>query len=178
MTRRLAFAAVLFLVSASVALAHPPAPSPSPLRIVSAGPTGEIASIEEANEIRIVFSEPMVALGRIPERLRPAFFKISPAVNGTFRWSGTTILILTPAKRLPLATKYDVTIDTSATALSGRRLAQPYTLTFTTPTARLLQTNWYRPGGRFDAAPIVALRFNQPVRPEDVLAHVNARFQA
>ena len=177
MTRRLAFAAVLFLVSASVALAHPPAPSPSPLRIVSAGPTGEIASIEEANEIRIVFSEPMVALGRIPERLRPAFFKISPAVNGTFRWSGTTILILTPAKRLPLATKYDVTIDTSATALSGRRLAQPYTFTFTTPTARLLQTNWYRPGGRFDAAPIVALRFNQPVRPEDVAAHVAARFQ-
>ena len=32
-----------------------------------AGPTGEIASLALANEIRMLFSEPMVALGRIPE---------------------------------------------------------------------------------------------------------------
>jgi hypothetical protein len=178
MTRRFPFVAVLVLLSGSFAVAQSPGPTPSPLRIASAGPEGEVASIEDANEIRIVFSEPMVTLGRIPDRLRPPFFKISPAVNGTFRWSGTTILIFTPAKRLPLATKYDVTIDATATAVSGRRLSQPYSFTFTTPTARLLQTNWYRPGGRFDAAPIVALRINQPVRPEDVAAHVTARFQS
>ena len=46
-----------------------------------------------------------------------------------------------------------------------------------TPTAHLLQTNWYRPGGRFDAAPIIVLRFNQPVKPEDVAAHVRAAFE-
>ncbi len=40
--------------------------------MVSAGPTGEVASLAEANEIRIVFSEPMVALGRIPSAVRPA----------------------------------------------------------------------------------------------------------
>ena len=42
------------------------------LAVVSAGPTGEVASLAEANEIRIVFSEPMVALGRIPSVVRPA----------------------------------------------------------------------------------------------------------
>src|SRR5690349_12371109 len=80
----------------------------APLRIVSAGPTGEVASLEAANEIRVVFSEPMAGLGQVPARLRPAYFHITPAVAGTFRWSGTTILIFTPARRLPLATKYDV----------------------------------------------------------------------
>ncbi len=95
----------------------------APLRVVSAGPTGEVASVEAANEIRIVFSEPMAALGQVPVPVRPAYFRITPAVAGTFRWSGATILIFTPARRLPRATKYDVTIDAGAAALSGRKLA-------------------------------------------------------
>ena len=146
--------------------------------MVSAGPAGEIASVEEANEIRVVFSEPMIALGTVPPRLRPSFFHITPTVAGTFRWSGTTILIFTPAKRLPLATKYDVRIDAGLAAVSGRRLAAPYTFSFITPTARLLKTEWYRPGGRFDAAPIVVLRFNQPVKGEAVAPHIRPRFES
>src|SRR6187401_2046470 len=107
-----------FTFHASAAEAQtPPAPRAA-LRVVSAGPTGEIRTGEEGNEIRVVFSEPMVALGRVPARLKPSFFSITPAVAGTYRWSGTTILILTPAKRLPRATKYDVTIDAGATAVS------------------------------------------------------------
>ena len=150
----------------------------APLRVVSAGPTGEVAAAEEANEIRVVFSEPMAALGQVPVQLRPAFFRITPAVAGTFRWSGATVLIFTASQRLPLATRYDVTIAATAVSLSGRALAAPYRFSFTTPTARLLRTEWYRPGGRFDAAPIFVLRFNQPVRPADVLPHVSAAFQS
>jgi hypothetical protein len=51
--------------------------SPNGLTIVSAGPTGEIAELAQANEIRVFFSEPMVVLGRIPQPLRP-----SPASSG------------------------------------------------------------------------------------------------
>src|SRR5687768_1461730 len=170
-------ASALLLLLVLVPLAASAQPR-APLRVLSAGPTGEVASIEEANEIRVVFSEPMAALGQVPVRLRPAFFRITPAVAGTFRWSGATVLIFTPAKRLPLATRYDVTIAATAAALSGRSLAAPYRFSFTTPTARLLRTEWYRPGGRFDAAPVFVLRFNQPVRPPDVLPHVRAAFQS
>ena len=148
MMKRLLVVCAAFVVYAGPSLAQTPAPPRTPLRIVSAGPTGEVTAVEQANEIRVVFSEPMVALGRVPARLRPPFFRIAPAVAGTFRWSGTTILIFTPSRRLPLATKYDVTIDASAPAVSGRKLASPYTFTFITPTVRLLQTNWYRKGGR------------------------------
>ena len=158
----------------------PPSGASAPaLRIVSAGPEGEIASLGEASEIRVVFSEPMVTLGRIPARVAAPFFKVSPAIPGTFRWSGTTILIFTPdGKRpLPFATRYDVTIDASAQAVSGRRLGRPYAFSFTTPTVKLLQTNWYRRGGRAGAPMVILLRFNQPVRPADVAAHIAARFE-
>src|SRR4029079_9456166 len=58
---------------------------------------------------------------------------------------------------------------------SCRTLGSPYTFIFTTPTVKLLQTHWYRPGGRYDAAPIVVLRFNQPVNAPDVLGHGRMR---
>ncbi len=176
---------VLFLFLAVVcsctATAHAQSLRPEEgLTIVNAGPQGEVASLAEANEIRVVFSEQMVTLGRIPARVTAPFFKIDPAVPGTFRWSGTTILIFTPDPKRPLAlsTTYKVTIAAGAAAVSGRKLAGPLTFTLTTPTARLLRTEWYRRGDRFDSTLVVALRFNQPVRPRDVLAHATARFSA
>src|SRR6186997_679367 len=119
--------ALLFLLlsspdKATAQAAGTPSPQRSPLRVVSAGPNGEVASVEDANEIRVVFSESMTAVATAP-RARPAFFHITPAVAGTYRWSGTTLLIFTPARRLPLATKYDVTVDAGTTAVSGRKLA-------------------------------------------------------
>ena len=183
MTSRLRFAvsfpSILYLLCCAPPLtAAAPQPDVSrALRVVSTGPSGEVASAEEANEIRVVFSEPMVALGRVPPQRKPAFFSMRPAVAGTYRWSGTTILVFTPSKPLPLATKFDVTITADATAVSGRKLSAPVSFSFITPTARLLKTNWYRPGGRFDAAPLILLYFNQPVKPDAVAAHVRASFE-
>src|ERR1043165_2262677 len=104
------------------------------LTIVKAGPVGEVANLAEANEVRVVFSEPMVVVGKIPKDLAVPWFHIEPAVKGTFRWSGTTTLIFTPAAPLPFATKYDVTIDASAKAVSGQTLGKTYRFSFTTPT--------------------------------------------
>ena len=142
--------------------------APAELRVVQAGPVGEIAKLEEANEIRVVFSEPMVALGRIPETVTAPFIQIRPEIPGRFRWSGTNTLIFRPADpaRLPYATRFDVTVDESASSVSGRRLARSYTFSFTTPTVRLLRAGWYRRGKRYDAPVVLALRFNQPVSRE------------
>src|SRR5690349_18329929 len=190
-TRRQLFPVSLFLLLPLVLM--PPAPgaaqitsqtasgtarSADALTIVSSGPHGESATLAEANEIRVVFSEPMVALGKIPPIVRAPFFKVMPAIRGTFRWSGTTILIFTPdhVDRLPYATKYTVTVDTTAKAISGRRLATPYEFTFLTPTVHLKQTHWYRKAQRFDSPLIVPLRFNQPVKPADIAAHLSLTF--
>jgi alpha-2-macroglobulin len=135
----------------------------APLEIVRSGPTGEIAALEEANEIRVVFAEPMVVLGRIPDPVRAPFFRITPHVEGSFRWSGTTTLIFTPREPLPYATRYEVTIDSSATSLAGNSLTKPSRFSFTTPTVRLLHTSWYRKDGQWDGPVVIGLYFNQKV---------------
>jgi uncharacterized protein YfaS (alpha-2-macroglobulin family) len=153
--------------------------SPNGLTIVSAGPTGEIAELAQANEIRVFFSEPMVVLGRIPQPLRVPFVRITPAIAGEFRWSGTTVLIFTPdpSNPLPYATRHEVIIDASATAISGRRLASPYRFNFTTPTVKLLATHWYRKSGKTDSPVVFGFLFNQPVRPADVRQHLKLEFE-
>src|SRR5580765_553894 len=155
------------------------AQQPAALTIVQSGPTNEIQNLREANEIRIVFSEPMVALGRIPDPVTAPFVTIRPAIAGTYRWSGTTILIFTPdpSRKLPNATQYEVTVNTSAAAVSGRRLATPYRFTFTTPTVKLLRLDWYPKNKRYDSTMVLALRFNQPVRAADIVAHTTLKFE-
>jgi uncharacterized protein YfaS (alpha-2-macroglobulin family) len=151
---------------------------PAELKVVQAGPVGEIAKLEEAREIRVVFAEPMVALGRIPDVVSATFFRIRPEIPGRFRWSGTNTLIFSPTDpgKLPYATRFDVTLDETTTSVAGRRLAKPYTFSFTTPTLRLLRTGWYRIGKRYDAPVILALRFNQPVNRETLAPHLRFDF--
>ncbi|HEV7238903.1 MAG TPA: alpha-2-macroglobulin family protein [Thermoanaerobaculia bacterium] len=142
------------------------------LRIISAGPVGETATLAEANEIRVVFSEPMVVLGKIPDPVTAPFFKIALAVKGKFRWSGTTTLIFTPDKQLPFASQYTVTIDKSAKSIAGKTLDQPYEWTFSTPTIRLRSTDWYR---KKSGAIVIGLRFNQPIDPQILVQHLQLR---
>jgi alpha-2-macroglobulin len=178
-TLRVAWLVVLVVLGVPASSGAQNPPPAGTLAVVSAGPDGEVAELANANEVRVVFSEPMVELGRIPSPVTAPFFKMTPAVPGTFRWSGTTILVFTPEPKrgLRYATRYEVTIAASAQAQSGRRLARPYTFSFTTPTARLVEPRWYRKGGTFTEPVLVVLRFNQPVRPDDVLAHAKANFQ-
>ena len=147
------------------------------LTIVKAGPIGEVSRIAEANEIRAVFSEPMVVVGKIPKVLEVPWFHVDPAIKGSFRWSGTTTLIFTPDPKtpLPFATKYDVTIDAEAKAVSGKTLGKAYRFSFTTPTIQLLRTDWYRKGGKFDGGIVIALWFNQPVDSETLASHLQLR---
>jgi uncharacterized protein YfaS (alpha-2-macroglobulin family) len=171
--RRSAFIVVILLCAVGALSAI----SPAALTVVSAGPTGELRQIEDANEIRVIFSEPMVPLGRVPSNPSPPWIRIGPAIPGAWRWSGTTILIFTPdpAKPLPHATAFTVTIDAAAASAAGQQLGTPYQFRFTTPTVRLTSARWARVGGRFDRPVTLALQFNQRVRPEDVIAHLDVR---
>ena len=83
------------------------------LRIVSASPTGELDQLADAGQIRIIFSEPMVALGSVPPGSAPPWIRMTPAVTGSFFWSGTKTLIFSPdgSTPLPFATRFTVRVD-------------------------------------------------------------------
>jgi alpha-2-macroglobulin len=163
------FVAIALFLSASVA-AH----AADKLTILKAGPVGEIATLAEANEIRVVFSEPMIVLGKIPKNLVMPWFHVAPPIVGTYRWSGTTTLIFTPNPKtpLPFATQYDVTIDAEAKAVSGHTLGKPYTFSFITPTIQLKRTNFYR---NPDGSVVVGLHFNQPVDAQTIIEHLQLK---
>src|SRR5258708_5278933 len=167
--KKCAVFAVLFVAS----LAHA---APDKLTIVKAGPVGELAQLSEANEIRVIFSEPMVPLGRIPKVVAVPWLHVAPEVAGKFRWAGTTTLVFTPSKKLPFATKYDFMVDAAAAAVSGHTLGKTYHFSFTTPTIQLKAVDWYRKGGKVDGVVVIALRFNQPVDAETVGPHLTARY--
>ncbi len=163
---RIATVAILAALLSRAALAAPPS-------VVSGAPLGEIDALEQANEIRLVFSEPMVALGRIPEPVRAPFVRIEPPLPGSFRWSGTTTLIFTPeAGALRYATRYRVRVEASAVSARGAALGASHVFEFTTPTLRLLQADWYRRSGRYDKPVVLLLRFNQPVSAAALLPHL------
>lgn len=172
--RRLAIVCLLLTSFALVTSAQNTA-----LTVLDAGPTGPLEQLSDANEVRIIFSEPMVALGRVPSNPQIPWVTITPAMPGAFRWSGTTILIFTPdpAAPLPFATTFTVNIDASATSAGGRRLGTPYRFEFTTPVVQLASARWYRKTGRANSPVVIALQFNQRVRPADVIAHLTARHE-
>ena len=165
--------AVLSLAVVSVASQEPR------LAVTSAGPRGQLAQLADAADIRIVFSEPMVALGAAPAGRAPAWIHITPAIPGGFYWSGTKTLIFSPdaSRPLPYATTFSVRVDATAANLAGHALGKPYLFTFTTPTVRLLASDWYRRDERFDRPAVIVLTFNQPVRTEDVVAHAHVTFE-
>ena len=89
----------------------------------------------------------------------------------------TTILIFTPEPPLPFSSRYEVTVDGTATAVSGRKLEKPVNFTFTTPTVRLNRVRWFRRGGTVNGRIVLMLYFNQPLRSADVAAALSARFE-
>jgi uncharacterized protein YfaS (alpha-2-macroglobulin family) len=169
--KRLFVASLLFLAAAAASAQE------KRLSVVKAGPVGELATLSEANEVRVVFSEPMVAVGRVPKVVTVPWFHIAPPLKGNFRWSGTTTLIFTPDPKspLPYATKFEVTIDPTAKSVSGSTLDRPYAFSFTTPTIQLTGVNWYRKGDRYDGPLVIALQFNQPVEKTTIAEHLQLR---
>jgi hypothetical protein len=91
-----------------------------PLAVVSVAPNGEVASLAEAGEIRMTFSDPMVDLGG-PVPTSPAWLSITPAIRANYYWSGTRTLIVTadPDTPLPFATRFTVRVDSAAKSASG-----------------------------------------------------------
>lgn len=152
----------------------PAAAQVTPLRIVSASPTGELTTIDDAGQVRIVFSEPMVSLGEQPLSVAPEWLTITPAVSGAFYWSGTTTLVFSPApsQPFPFATQFTIRIAPSATSVRGARLAAPFVHTFSTPTPVLLDVKWRRKSARFDDPVVLELAFNQPMNAETLLPHL------
>jgi hypothetical protein len=90
---------------------------------------------------------------------------------GAWRWVGQSAVVFSPSSRLPFATEYEIAVAAGAQAVDGTVLAAPYSFRFSTerPTLVSLEPR----DGQIPQSPTFELRFNQPVREEEVLRAVH-----
>ncbi len=135
-----------------------------PLEIVSATPQGEIDSPDQAQNIAVMFNQPMIAMGEESQSASVKnLLQIKPDVKGTTRWIGSRTLIFTPSDSLPFATAFTITVPKTVKSRSGKSLSDDYTFTFSTPSVKLVEHYPYGTYQQLGLNDTLVLKFNQKV---------------
>ncbi len=142
-----------------------------PFEVVRYSPSGEVPL---APQLNVTFSQPMVAVTSQEEAAREVPVRLSPQVEGRWRWLGTKTLIFDPAgERLPMATEFNVSVPDGARSATGGALKAPVSWKFSTPPPQLKTKH---PEGlvvRRDA--VIFAEFDQRIDPAAVLRTVSVR---
>lgn len=116
--------------------------------------------VDPATAIQAVFKQPM------DRASAEAAFSIAPTVVGTYSWSNDQTMVFTPSQKLTHDQHYSVTIATTATAISGYTLEEPFTWSFTTLGAVIVTSVTPTKGATgIDTASGIGVTFNQEVVP-------------
>ena len=156
-------------VSQRVKLQFPPPDGPGKvkkpaapeLRVLRHQPSGKDDLI---GAVTATFNQPMVPVAALDElkALKPPL-KISPAVEGRYRWLGTQTVSFEPKGRMPFGTAYVARVPVGTRALSGRRLEKEVRWEFSTPRVKLVQALPGRHNNQVKPDTALAFLFNQPV---------------
>lgn len=143
-----------------------PAVDPGPFEVLRYQPEGDVPI---APRISVTFSSPMVAVTSHDELAKDAVpAKITPPIDGTWRWVGTKTLFFEPGGRAPMATDYTVEVPAGVKDATGRALDKGVSWRFSTPPPKLLSSS---PGGTGVALdPTLVLVFDQRVDPAAIRA--------
>ena len=151
-----------------LAFPQPPAPpkvqAPGPLKVLRVQPTGEI---HNTAALTVAFSQPMVPLASLDQmRDQPIPVTLEPAVQGRWRWLGTTLLAFEPQMRFPFSTHYYVKIPQGTKSALGSALPEAAQFSFSTPALNISSGHPY--SGETHARPetVIVLHFDQKVDAE------------
>jgi alpha-2-macroglobulin len=146
----------------------------APLTVVAAGPRG-VVNIGSDPGITLVFNRSMRPVQSSPTAALPAIAVTTQEgkpVEGQWRWVGTHGLLFQPARSLPGATRFYVTVPHGTRALDASRLGTDYTLEFATDTARVSRTFPDDRSRRLMPHDALFLKFTQPVDPAELQKHL------
>lgn len=148
--------------------AHPDVPAAGALRVVRRAPEGAV-DVEAGIGVTVVFSQPMVPLGAVSETAaREAPATLSPRAPGRWRWVDVSTLRFEPEGRLPMATRYTVTVPAGTRSATGGALPRAERWSFSTPAPRALGA--YPHGSAVSRDPVLLVEWSQRVDPAAVLA--------
>jgi uncharacterized protein YfaS (alpha-2-macroglobulin family) len=131
-----------------------------PLAAVVLRPQGELVGRQRPT---LTFNKPVVPLGAVAAALPPPAV-IEPAVDGSWRWVGSTTAEFVPRAPLPWASTFVVRVDPTLKALDGQGQAAPASFTFTTLRPAVVDVEPTRGWAWVDPDKPLKVTFNQPVQ--------------
>ena len=118
--------------------------------------------------VSLHFNQPVVGLGE-----DTAFssdkcpFTITPAIEGTCRYSGTQTLVFEPKENWPAATRYTITLPAGFTSeTTKQKLAKAYSVSFNTATPQVRQVLPYNNEHWVNLTPVLYVSFSMPVKAD------------
>ncbi|MEX2215028.1 MAG: MG2 domain-containing protein, partial [Phycisphaeraceae bacterium] len=139
------------------------------LRLLSVSPSGDVG---EADRFTLRFDEPIARVEECGARIEHSPFMIEPAPPGHWRWEEPDQLVYLLDEKLPPGRRYVIRPAADSDTRLGRRIIGQSEYTFTTQPLRFHSARVIA-SDRSDVT--VALKFNQPVRPGDLLRHLTIR---
>jgi uncharacterized protein YfaS (alpha-2-macroglobulin family) len=152
--------------------ARPVARAAAALEVVRRAPEGPVD--EEAAEVTVTFSQPMVPLASLGAvRAQAVPVRLTPRPAGEWRWLDTRTLRFEPRAALPAATEYRVEVAAGTRSAAGVPLAGPVAWTFSTRAPQA--TGAWPQGQPTGFTPVLLVAFDQRVDPAAVLASIHLR---
>jgi alpha-2-macroglobulin len=147
-----------------------------PLQVLRVQPEGDVPL---APYVAITFNQPMVPVGTVSQLAAiDVPVTINPAVPGRWQWIGARTLRFDAATdavdRLPMATKFTVTVPAGTKSANGTTLAAAATFTFATPAPKV-ETFFPQGDTSMGLEPVFVALFDQRIDQSAVLRTISAR---
>lgn len=147
------------------------AASQSPFKVLRYSPEG---TLELIPQVSVTFSRPVVAVTSQSDSQQKIPVKMEPQPEGKWRWLGTKTVVFDPsAGRLPMATKYAVTVPQTTTAADGAPLSQAVAFNFSTTPPKLTSKHPLRDSQPLN--PPILLAFDQRIDAKTLLPSVELK---
>jgi len=99
-----------------------------PLTVVSWGPQGELSAAVRNPEFFVLFSEPIVPIAALGKpQTSSDIIEITPHLEGTYRWTGTSLYTFVPSEPINPQTSYTIKVLDSVTSVEGKKLSSDFT---------------------------------------------------
>jgi len=139
------------------------------LKIVRYSPKGKV---DMAPRLSVTFSQPMVSVtSHAATTAKGVPVKMQPEVEGKWRWVGAKTLFFEAKNRLPMATRFRVSVPAGTKSVTGGELEKTKEWSFETPPPTVVAG--YPRGGPHSVNPVIVLLFDQKIDQAQVLKKVS-----
>jgi len=159
-------------LSVSTIRRPPPSATNGPLTVVQAAPRDRV---NEAPDLRVTFSQPMVAVGTQAQVEQNLPVQLTPQPPGQWQWLGTRTITFRPTDRFPMATDYEAIIPAGIAGVDGERLKEKFRFSFSTPPPTM--TQMYPTGDGRGLDEVIFIAFDQRIDPAAMGRYVKLGFR-